>query len=50
MPLEEQKLQILTKASCVIVRISAFAAAEGRSKILKDDLAFGSERPIEDAF
>ena len=35
--MEKQKLQILTKASCVIVRISAFAAAEGRSKILKDD-------------
>ena len=35
--MEEPKLQILTKASCVIVRTSAFAAAESRSTILKDD-------------
>ena len=36
-PMEEAKFQILTKASWVIVSISAFAAAEGRSKILEDD-------------
>ena len=33
----EARFQILTKASWVIVGILAFAAAEGRSKILEDD-------------
>ena len=37
LPMEEAKFPLLTKASWVMVRISAFAAAESRSKLLRHD-------------